>query len=92
MAATIHIADPKEQKRALRIFKQYGDTLPTEVANTYHVRDHILEKLEHKHVRFERVSYWLKVTEKMFDHLDASFREAGTEPPSSSIDIDQLFE
>jgi hypothetical protein len=92
MAATIQFSDPTEHKKAIRIFQQYGDTVPTGVANTYHVRDRILEKLEHKHLRFEQISYWLTVTEEMFDQLQESLKETERDPTSYLTDIDELFD
>ena len=97
MAATIRFLDGQGFEEGIRIFRRYGEAVPTEQPDTYYVSDSLLERLKGARVAFaalDPVQYHLiPVTEEMFAEIRKSLAElhAGkliaVEDPQSLDDV-----
>jgi hypothetical protein len=97
MAATIRFLDGQGFEEGIRIFRQYGEAVPTEQPDTYYVSDALLERLKSARLVFEAIDpvpyHLIPVTEEMFADMRRSFSElhAGTlivvEDPQSLDDV-----
>ena len=97
MAATIRFLNGQGFEEGLRIFRRYGEVVPTEQPDTYYVSDALLEHLKDARVSFELIDparyHLIPVTEEMFVEIRRSLDElhAGklitVEDPQSLDDI-----
>lgn len=97
MATTIRFLDGQGFEEGIRIFRRYGEAVPTEQPDTYHVSDSLLERLKGASVAFEAMDpvryHLIPVTEEMFAEIRKSLAElhAGTlisvEDPQSLDDV-----
>jgi hypothetical protein len=97
MAVTIRFLDGQSFEEGIRIFRRYGEAVPTEQPDTYYVSDSLLERLQDARVVFEAIDpvcyHLIPVTEAMFAEMRRSLDElhAGTlitvEDPQSLDDV-----
>jgi hypothetical protein len=80
MAAIIQLIDNQALEKAIRVFRHYGDAVPTGEPDRFYVSDHVIKQLTHKGITFLSLSprdhELPEITEAMFDSLRKAVRES----------------